>query len=206
MTAPGPAARRREVTAALQTVDPANGSSLDELVGVLYDDLKELARRHLAREAEGHTLQPTALAHEAYLKLADSPGLGGRERAYFFAAAARAMRQVLIEHARKRNAAKRGSGALPVSLDSSGLEVAAFAVELLDLDRALEELAAIKGRYAHVVECRYFGGLTTEETAVALGVSARTVKNDWAIARAWLFDRLNAGEAADAPPSAPASG
>lgn len=188
-----PSALRQEITAALRTMDPAGGSPLDELVAVLYDELKDMARRQLAREAAGHTLQPTALLHEPYLKLADSPQLGDRERSYFFAAAGRAMRQVLIEHARRRNAAKRGGGAVPISLDGSGLEVDAFAVELLDLDRALEELAAVKPRYAQVVECRYFGGMSTEETAAVLGVSARTVKNDWSIARAWLYARLNAG-------------
>lgn len=186
------AALRRDITATLRSLDSAEGQSLDRLVEVLYDELKAMARRQLAREVAGHTLQPTALVHEAYVKLAESPQLGGRQRSYFFAAAARAMRQVLVEHARRRNAAKRGGGAVPISLDSSGLHVDAFAVELLDLDRALEELAAIKPRYAHVVECRYFGGLSTEETAAVLGVSARTVKSDWAIARAWLFDRLKA--------------
>jgi RNA polymerase sigma-70 factor, ECF subfamily len=204
MTAIESAARRREVTAALGTLDAAGGSSLDELVGVLYDELKEMARRQLAREAAGHTLQATALLHEAYLKLADSPEIGGRQRSYFFAAAARAMRQVLIEHARRRNAAKRGGGPVAVGLEGSGLEVEAFAAELLDLDRALEELSAIKPRYAQVVECRYFGGMTAEETAAVLGVSARTVKNDWSIARAWLYDRLNR-EGAGGDPGRPAA-
>jgi RNA polymerase sigma-70 factor, ECF subfamily len=194
-------APRQEIEAALRTLEATGGAPLDELVGVLYDELKEMARRHLAREAVGHTLQPTALLHEAYLKLADSPQLGERERSYFFAAAARAMRQVLVEHARRRNAVKRGSGAAPVSLDASGLGVDEFAVELLDLDRALEDLAALKPRYAQVVECRYFGGMGTEETAAVLGVSARTVKNDWSIARAWLYARLNAG--ATTPDAAP---
>jgi RNA polymerase sigma factor (TIGR02999 family) len=177
---------RNDVSAVLRTVD----TPLDTLVELLYDELREMARRQLAREAAGHTLQPTALLHEAYLKLGHSPQIALHERAYFFAAAARAMRQVLIDHARRRNSSKRGSGAMPVSLDASGPAVDAMAVELLDLDRALEELAAHKPRAAQVVECRYFGGLTTEETAVVLGVSARTVKSDWALARAWLYDRL----------------
>jgi RNA polymerase sigma factor (TIGR02999 family) len=181
---------RDHVGAVLRTVDPAGGTPLDVLVELLYDELKEMARRQLAREAPGHTLQPTALLHEAYLKLGHSPQIQRHERAYFFAAAARAMRQVLIEHARRRKSGKRGGGGVPVSLDASGVAVDALAVELLDLDRALDELAAVQPRAAQVVECRYFGGLTTEETAAALGVSARTVKADWALARAWLYDRL----------------
>jgi RNA polymerase sigma factor (TIGR02999 family) len=192
-------ATRQEVTTALRTLESAGETSLAGLVSLLYDELKEMARRQLAREAVGHTLQPTALVHEAYLKLADSPGISQRERSYFFAAAARAMRQVLIEHARRRTAARRGGGALPVSLGNIGpagpgpgaAAVDAFAVELLDLERALEELADLRPRLERVVECRYFGGLSVAETAAALGVSVRTVKADWSLARAWLYQRLH---------------
>ncbi|HSJ12992.1 MAG TPA: ECF-type sigma factor [Longimicrobiales bacterium] len=179
------------VTTALRTVESSGGATLEQLVGLLYDELKEMARRQLAHEAAGHTLQPTALVHEAYLKLVDSTQFGARERAYFFAAAARAMRQVLIEHARRRAAAKRGGGQAPITLESEQAGVDAFAVELLDLDRALEELAALRPRHARVIECRYFGGMSVEETAAVLDVSARTVKADWAFARAWLHQRLN---------------
>lgn len=188
---------REQTTAALRTVESSGGASLDALVSVLYDELKEMARRQLAREEIGHTLQPTALLHEAYLKLADAPHITERERAYFFAAAARAMRQVLIEHARRRKADKRGGGGIQMSLRPELLAVNAFAAELLDLDTALEELAEIKPRYAQVVECRYFGAMSTEETAAVLGVSARTVKSDWAMARAWLYQRLHGDTDAD---------
>jgi RNA polymerase sigma factor (TIGR02999 family) len=179
------------LTAFVQTVEADGGASLESLVALVYDELKEMAHRQLAREAPGHTFQTTALVHEAYLKLVDGTQVGARGRAYFFAAAARAMRQVLIDHARRRSTSKRGSGAVPIDVDDVQLAVDEFAVELLDLDGALERLAALNPRQARVVECRYFGGLSVEETATALGVSARTVKSDWALARAWLYDALN---------------
>src|SRR5690606_27472828 len=136
------------------------------------------------------TLQTTALVHEAYFRLADDTKVTARGRAYFFAAAARAMRQVLVDHARRRNAAKRGGGVEPVSLDETRLAVDELAAELLDLDRELERLAALNERHARVVECRFFAGLSVEETAAALDVSPRTVKSDWALARAWLYETL----------------
>ena len=179
------------LTAFVQTVEADGGASLESLVALVYDELKEMAHRQLAREAPGHTFQTTALVHEAYLKLVDGTQVGARGRAYFFAAAARAMRQVLIDHARRRSTSKRGRGAVPIDVDDVQLAVDEFAVELLDLDGALERLAALNPRQARVVECRYFGGLSVEETATALGVSARTVKSDWALARAWLYDALN---------------
>jgi RNA polymerase sigma-70 factor, ECF subfamily len=180
---PLPAARVR--TLSLRVPD-----SVDGLVALVYDELKAMAHRQLAREQGGHTLQTTALVHEAYLKLVDSSKVGQNGRGYFFAAASRAMRQVLVEHARLRNAMKRGGGGEPVSLDDAHLAVDAFAIELLDLDAALERLAEVHPRHARVVECVYFGGLGMDETAEALGVSPRTVKYDWALARAWLYDWL----------------
>ena len=172
--------------------DPAR---LDALLPLVYDELRILAHRQLAGERAGHTLQTTALVHEAYVRLVDDTRVTRKGRAYFFGAAARAMRQVLVDHARRHAAKKRGGAARPVSLDAATLAVDEIADELLDLDRALEELAGRNPRHARVVECRYFGGLSVEETADALDVSPRTVKYDWALARAWLYDALRAGTA-----------
>jgi RNA polymerase sigma factor (TIGR02999 family) len=158
-----------------------------------------MAHRQLAREAAGHTLQTTALVHEAYLKLLDGVDAGRRGRTYFFAAAGRAMRQVLVDHARRRNAGKRGGGASAVTLGDADLAVDALAVELIDLNRALQQLGELDERYVRVIECRYFAGLSVEETAEALGVSPRTVKYDWSFARAWLYDALRDAREAPAP-------
>jgi RNA polymerase sigma factor (TIGR02999 family) len=151
-----------------------------------------MAHRQLARElgGPGRTLQTTELVHEAYLKLVDETQVTRRGRAYFFAAAANAMRQVLVDRARRRRASKRGSGRAALSLDEGSVAVDTFADELVSLDDALGQLASISERQARVVDCRYFGGLTVEETAEALGVSPRTVKSDWALARAWLHNVL----------------
>ncbi|MEJ2481999.1 MAG: sigma-70 family RNA polymerase sigma factor [Gemmatimonadota bacterium] len=167
--------------------DPAR---LDALLPLVYEELRGLAHRQLAGERAGHTLQTTALVHEAYVRLVDDTRVTRKGRAYFFGAAARAMRQVLVDHARRHAAKKRGGGARPVSLDAATLAVDEIANELLDLDRALDELARRNPRHARVVECRFFGGLSVEETADALDVSPRTVKYDWALARAWLHDSL----------------
>jgi RNA polymerase sigma factor (TIGR02999 family) len=172
----------------------AERGDVDRVVPFVYEELRELAHRQLAREHGNRTLQTTALVHEAYLKLVGSDRITERGRAYFFAAAARAVRQVLVDHARKRNAGKRGGSVEVVTLDQQSSAVDAFAVEVIDLDRALEALAERNPRHASVVECRFFGGLSIEETAAALDVSPRTVKYDWALARAWLYDRLH-GEA-----------
>jgi len=181
---------RSRVTGAAATADTGEPVPLDALVDLIYEELRVMAHRQLARERAGHTLQTTALVHEAYLKLVEGSRVGGRGRAYFFAAAGRAMRQVLVDHARRRNADKRGGGVDPVPLEDVQLAADEFAVELLDLDRALTDLAELEPRHARVVECRYFGGMSVEETAEALDVSPRTVKYDWALARAWLHDRL----------------
>ena len=165
----------------------------------VYDDLRVLARRHVRRLHPGETLRTTALVHETYLKLSRGRPLAVQDRAHFFALASRAMRQVLVDAARTRRAAKRGGDALPASLDEGALRVDAVGEEILDLDRALARLAEIDPRAASVVEWRYFGGLSEPEIAEALGVTERTVRRDWRQARAFLFREL-AGLAPDESP------
>ena len=164
---------------------------LDALVAVIFRELRSMAHRHLVRDAEHATLQTTELVHEAYLRLVGHPEVAGRGRAYFFASAARAMRQVLVDASRRRNAGKRGDGVAALSLDDQSAMVDAFSHELLDLDDALRNLEARDARAARVVECRFFAGMSVEDTAIALGVSPRTVKADWATARMWLRNALH---------------
>lgn len=169
--------------------------ALDELVPLVFDELREIAHRQLTREHRNVTLQTTALVHEAWLKLVGDARVTERGRAYFFAAAARAMRQVLVDAARARAAGKRDGGIQLSSLTGyDGEAVDSLGVELLDLDTALERLGAAHPRPMRVVECRFFGGMSVEETAAALHVSERTVKADWALARAWLHRALHGGE------------
>jgi RNA polymerase sigma-70 factor, ECF subfamily len=181
---------RAAATATLASVSTAASPALERLVPLVYQELREMAQRHLGREHGNVTIQTTELVHEAYLRLVDSERVTRQGRAYFFGAAARAMRQVLIEAARRRGAQKRGGGEAPVTLNDDLVAVDAYASELLDLDRALSELERVNPRHARVVECRYFGGLSVDEAAEALDISPRTVKSDWALARAWLYAAL----------------
>ena len=158
----------------------------DRLLPLVYDELRRLADGYMRREQIGHTLQPTALVHEAFFKLVDSSDRTFESRAHFLGVAARAMRQVLVDHARSRNAAKRGGDAVRVTLDESALGSGGGDVDLLALDEALTRLASKNKRLAQVVELRYFSGLTIQETATVLGVGHTTVEDDWALARAWL--------------------
>ena len=160
---------------------------LDALFPVVYDELRRLAERHLRRERPGHTLQPTALVHEAYLRLTEARRIDWSDRAAFFGAAATTMRRILVNHARDRGAQKRGGGAAPRPLDEA-LDVPTDAPDdaLLAVDEALTALAALDPRQARVVELRYFAGLSVEETAEVLGVSPATVKREWSTAKAWL--------------------
>ena len=159
---------------------------MDQLVPLVYDELRRMAHRQLQLEAGPRTLNTTGLVHEAYLKLIDESTVPIASRGYFFGAAARAMRQVLIDAARRRKAAKRGGGERPLSLDESQVGVDSYANELLALDEALDRLSREYPRSAQVVEHRFFGGLSVEQSASLLEVSARTVKRDWQLARAWL--------------------
>lgn len=163
---------------------------VDELLPVVYQELRRLAGAYLRREKPGQTLQPTALVHEAYLRLMkDRPGRW-QNRAHFCAIAANAMRQILIERARARNAQKRWGGQARITLDDAVAAEPGESLDLLALDRALERLAALDPEQARIVELRFFGGLTVEETAEALDISPATVKRHWAVARAWLAREL----------------
>jgi RNA polymerase sigma factor (TIGR02999 family) len=176
-----------ELILRVQHGDPA---AWDRLVPLVYDELHRMARRHLLGEQAGHTLGATGLVHEAYLKLVGSNRLPALSRSSFFAITSRAMRQVLIDHARKHGTAKRGGGWRAVPLTDSALASDARAEALIALDDALNRLAMLDERLGRVVECRYFGGLTEEETAEALGVTSRTVRRDWVKARLWLYGEL----------------
>jgi RNA polymerase sigma-70 factor (ECF subfamily) len=169
---------------------PLPAPTLDELIPLVMHELRQLARRRLACEHQIHTLQTTDLVHEAYLRLTGHADILEHGRAYFYAAAARAMRNVLVDAARKRGAMKRGSGVAVLSLDEEYAAVDTFGAEMRELDEALERLALRHPRLAQTVECRFFGGMSVDDTATALGVSPRTVKSDWALARAWLYDAL----------------
>lgn len=190
MSSAPPEPGRSETTELILAFDPENPESLDRILPVIYGELRQMAHRHLAKSGAS-TLRTTALVHEAYLKLVDDTRVSSKGRAYFFGAAARAMRQVLVDRARRRNAKKRGGGAIPLNIDDVQLGKDDFASELLDLDEALTRLTAVSERQGRVVECRFYGGMSIAETAVALGISERTVKSDWAVARAWLFRELS---------------
>lgn len=185
-----------DVTVLLAQADQGDAAARDRLFGLVYDELRWIAHRHLQHEHRSHTLSTTALVHEAYVKLADTPGLPSKSRAYFFGAAARAMRQILVDYARRRRAKKRGGDVEKVSLDAEEIAIAACANDLIELDDALTRLAAFDERAAQVVEYRFFGGLTIEQTGQALGLSERTIKRTWRSARSWLYMQLNPGSAA----------
>jgi RNA polymerase sigma factor (TIGR02999 family) len=187
-----------DVTELLVAWREGDSGALDRLIPLVYDDLRSLAAGYLRRERSDHTLQPTAVLHDAYLRLIEKTHPQWEGRVHFFAAAAQVMRRILVDHARERRAAKRGGGAERVALDSE-TPVAApggeapFLADLLDLDLALERLSALAPRKGRAVELRYFGGLTEAETAEVLKVSPATVRLDLRLARAWLLVEL-AGE------------
>ena len=180
----------RDAITSLLKGDLQNGPVLAQLMPLVYSELRLVALRHLVGERENHTLSPTALVHEAYLKLVDQTWTSAEGRAYFFAAASRAMRQILVDHARRQVRTKRGGRQQAVPLEDHHVVVDEFDAELLGLDEALRQLADFEPRAVRVVECRFFGGLSVEETAETLGISVRTVKRDWLLAKAWLYRRL----------------
>lgn len=171
----------------------ANGdqSALDRLMPLVYEELRQMASRYMHRQSPGHTLQTTALIHEAYLRLVNQKEARWQNRAHFFGVAAKAMRHILVDYARTRQAAKRGGETRKVSLNEAALVAADQAEEIVALDLALERLATVDYRKCQVVELRYFGGLSVEETAEVLKVSAETVMRDWRLARTWLLRELS---------------
>jgi RNA polymerase sigma factor (TIGR02999 family) len=185
---------RAAVTDLLAAWRTGNEQALHQLMPLVYDELRRIARRHLRRERAGLTIQATALVNEAYVRLLDAQRVQWRDRAHFFAMASRLMRRVLVDHARARLAAKRGGGGTRVTLDDVPEPASDPAPDLLALDDALETLATVDARKARVVELRVFGGLTVEETATALDISPDTVGRDWNFAKSWLRRELNMSE------------
>jgi RNA polymerase sigma factor (TIGR02999 family) len=180
------------VTDALLAIRDGERSGVGRLFAIVYDELGRVARRQLGPGAR-QTLDTTSLIHEAYLRMVDQTRVTFADRAQFFAYASRAMRSILVDHARRRCAEKRGGGVRPLPLEESIAGVAYQTDLLLAVDEALDRLDALEPRLRQVVECRYFGGMSEEDTATALGISPRTVRRDWRKARAWLYDELADG-------------
>jgi len=187
MTTPAP----KEVTQLLIAWSNGEEEALEKLVPLVYDELRRIARRYMKREPAGHTLQTTALVNEAYLRMIEQKGMKWQNRAHFFAISAQLMRRILVSMARARHADKRGGEARQVSLDEALMISEDRAAELVALDEAMNELAALDPRRSRVVELRYFGGLSVEETAEVLKISPETVMRDWKRAKAWLYTELN---------------
>jgi len=188
---PIPSPPLQEITQLLVDWSNGNQAALDQLMPLVYTELRQLAHRYMRRERLGHTMQTTALIHEAYLRLVDQTKVRWENQAHFFGIAARLMRQVLIEHARSHARAKRGGGAVTLSLDEAALVSQARAAELLALNDALERLAAVDPRKSRVVELRFFGGLSVEEAARVLNIAPNTVLRDWRLAKAWLHREIS---------------
>ena len=181
-----------EITALLDDWSRGNHRALDQLLPLVYAELRRIARRQLRRERVGHTLQPTALVHEAYLRLVDQRQVDWRSRAHFFGVAAQVMRRILVDNARRHNANKRGDGVQCVSIDEAVEKTAPDEISVLALDDALGRLESVDRGLAQIVELRAFGGLTIEEAAHVLKVSASTAKREWRTAKAWLTRELGA--------------
>jgi len=193
---------QKNVTALLRAWGKGDEGARDQLLPLIYGELRRRAALHLRRERRGHSLQPTALVHEAYLRLVDQQ-VTWQNRAHFFGLASEMMRRILVDHARTRKRGKRDGAWTRVELDEAVAIEEQRDVDLVSLDRALQELSELDPRHGRVVELRFFGGLTLEETAEVLGASPATVKRDWSLARAWLYRRLK--RASDAPPDSEGS-
>lgn len=179
-----------EVTRLLVDVRAGDKEAEARLLAVLYDELRRLAASYLRRERPDHTLQPTALVHEAYLRLVEQREQNWQNRAHFVGVSAHVMRQILVDHARQRNAAKRGGQAQPLPLDETQVAGTQRPEDLVALDEALSRLETFDRRQSQVVELRFFGGLTEDEISHVLGISVRTIKRDWNVARAWLYAEM----------------
>jgi RNA polymerase sigma factor (TIGR02999 family) len=184
----------QRVTELLVRWSQGDDVALADLTPLVYDELRRLAHRHMGGERSDHTLQTTALVNEAYLRLADQTNPRWQNRAHFFAVAARAMRRILVSHARSQQTQKRGRGALKVDLDEAALVSPEESKEIVDLHEALQQLASLDSRKAQVVELKYFGGLNYEEMAEVLKISPVTVRRDWRFAKAWLYTQLQNGD------------
>ena len=180
-----------DVTGLLLSWRQGDTAALDRLIPVVYDELRRVAGRRLRGESPGHSLQATALVHEVYVRLVDVDRMTLTSRAHFFGVAATLMRQILVDHARRQRADKRGGGMTMVGLGEASPAVWTSSVDVLALDEALAALSAIDSRQCRVVELRFFAGLTIDEAAEALGVSPATVEREWALAKAWLYRRLS---------------
>jgi RNA polymerase sigma-70 factor, ECF subfamily len=179
------------VTVLLAQARAGDSSALESIYPIVYNELHELASRQLRREQDGHTLSPTALLHEAYIRLIDYRHIDWQDRAHFLAIASTAMRRVLVDHARSHRSLKRGGELQRVPLESADAIAESPAAMIVALDDALDRLRGLDERQARVVEYRFFGGMTEEETAAVLGIGLRTVKRDWAKARSWLYRELS---------------
>jgi RNA polymerase sigma-70 factor, ECF subfamily len=179
------------ITQILKRYSDGDKTALDELLPKVYDELRRLAGAYMRRESPNHTLQPTALVHEAYFRLVDQKNVKWQNRGHFFGIAAQMMRRILVDHARIRHAEKRGGKATKISFEEGLHWTPRDEPDILSLDSALTRLTELDERQGKVVELRYFGGLGVEETAEALGISPATVKRDWTVAKAWLLRELN---------------
>jgi RNA polymerase sigma factor (TIGR02999 family) len=179
------------VTDLLRAWGEGDAAALDRLMPLVYAELRRMASRHMARERRGCTIQTTALIHEVYLRLVDQERVRWQDRTHFFGIAAQSIRRILVDHARKRLNSKRGGKLVILSIEAAGEVTAARAAEVVALDDALKTLSGLDERKGRIVELRFFGGLSIEETAAALGVSAGTVMRDWTLAKAWLKRELS---------------
>ena len=180
-----------DITLVLDAINRGESRAADELLPLVYEELRKLATARMARESSGHTLQPTALVHEAWLRLVHDEGANWRDRSYFFAAAAEAMRRILVENARRKSRLKHGGGQERLNIEEMELPNAEPDEELLRINEALELLEKENAERARVVVLKYFSGLTNEEVAEALGIGERTVRRHWVCAKEWLFERIH---------------